>query len=108
MCDLDIEASPVGTSRTVRARRGWTCCACGEGIPKGAEYRCNSWLFDGSWYYSRQCLRCWAMYRAIASRTRDPVSVYLDCGTTWREAFGSDPPPEVEALAFALPGEVGT
>jgi hypothetical protein len=107
MCDIDIETGrPVGTSRTVRARRGWTCCACGEGICEGTEYRCHSGLYDGSWSYDRQCMRCWGMWWAIAIKADEPVAYALDCGSTWRDAFGEDPPPEVAALAFALPAEL--
>jgi hypothetical protein len=108
MCDLDSEpVRVVGTSRTVRARRGWTCCACAEGITNGAEYRCHSSLYEGSWSYDRQCLRCHSMWWAIATKAGEPVAYALDCGTTWLEAFSEDPPLEVAALAFALPGEVG-
>lgn len=81
--------------------------ACPDTIEPGHRYSATSQLFDGSWSDYKHCLRCWAMLNAImAANPGSYIQWDLGCGYSWQDTFGKDPPPEVAALAFALPGEI--
>jgi hypothetical protein len=95
-CDVQVESEHV-------ARKSHRCCACGEAIEPGQRYHRTFTVFDGVTEVFKHCARCWVMLVAISRRTREPVDFKLNCGEVWE-----DPPPEVEALAFALPGDSST
>ncbi len=85
--------------------------ACDEKVSPGQHYHRLDSLFDGTWDHWKHCLRCWAMLRAIEEKMREQgeysvaLDPCLDCGESWADNFG-DPPSDVAALAFALPGEI--
>lgn len=115
MCDLESDGlCPVWDEVHRRARKPHECTACGETIPAGVTYRRTATLYDGHWETFKHCARCEAMVDAIkATLVRQGNGAYfttetlhLNCGESWRSAFGFDAPPEIEALAFMLPGEV--
>jgi hypothetical protein len=106
MCDFDGNYCRAWNEKVRTARRAHTCCACREPIKAGERYHFLSGVWSDSGPDSfKHCLRCWVMYRAAAKRARengdDGAEILLDCGVIWE-----NPPPEIEALAFALPGEV--
>ena len=91
------------------ARKAHECGACREAgrIKPGIEYVRVSLLGDGHWDVVKLCLRCHAIGKALMERCpQEPIDISLDCGESWRDAFGEDEPDEIAALAFALPGEV--
>lgn len=109
MCGEADGYCDVYDSRDVVARKDHACMACHETIASGHTYRKTDSLYDGSWEHWKHCLRCWAIFDAIQDAMRDaygPIAIEpgLDCGERWEDNFGP-PPPEVEALAFALPGD---
>jgi len=110
MCDVGLERPGTYHERWHVARKEHRCCSCGEGIEPGHRYHYTFGVWDGDVSTYRHCARCWAMFDAIVAQTEpgELVDMQLACGTSWQDAFGSDPPAEVAALAFALPGEVVT
>lgn len=105
MCDLD-GYNEVWNSKQVRARKEHACCACNGKIPAGIYYHASSALFDGSWSRYKHCIRCYEMLEAICARARSPVDVYLNCGSSWEDAFDEETPDYVAELAFVLPHEL--
>lgn len=99
MCDELDELDPctVWETERRRSRKDHACDACGEAIRPGHEYQRTFWVLDGDPGVYKHCRRCWTLYRALGPEA-NPL---LDCGAVWE-----DPSPEVEALAFALPGDV--
>lgn len=108
MCDIDGEYSDVWNEYTRKARKKHTCMACDETIRPGHSYHRVDSLYDGVWDHWIHCLRCWAIFEALFERARDDagfgaicIDPSLNCGEEWK-----NPPPEIAALAFALPGEI--
>ena len=93
-----------------RARKPHTCGACGETIPVGVIYTRVFVLFDGRKETIKRCSRCQRIHEHL--RTIDPwretwPDERLACGATYEDEWGEEPPPEIAALAFALPGDSG-
>ena len=112
MCDNDCDPCQIWEEKWRFARKEHTCTGFREVISPGHRYCVTSTLFDGSWANWKHCLRCHGLFKAIAERSRDQSGSHLvaiapnfGCGMSWRDAFEEDPPPEVVALAFRLPGE---
>jgi predicted nucleic acid-binding Zn ribbon protein len=106
MCDWADEFA-TNLMRVYRvARKRHYCRACGEAIEPGQRYHVDSNVFDGNVSTWKHCARCWAMIEVLWERNRltgdwgATVDFELNCGEVWR-----DPPPEIAALAFALPGD---
>ena len=90
------------------ARIEMECYACLEAISPGQTYHSYTKFIVVSCYsHVAHCLRCWKIIEAIWARAGKGIAVRLrlDCGETWESAFEEDPPKEVAALAFALPGD---
>jgi hypothetical protein len=89
------------------ARKQHVCYACRESIVSGRRYRYTFTVSDRDPIYIRHCTRCALILDAIQEfRPGVVVDLGLDCGETWEDALGEDPPDRVEALAFLLPGEL--
>lgn len=91
----------------VRARKEHKCSACHEPIRRGDLYSYSFFVFEGDTSTVKRCARCETIYREVSARL-DRYSVpeeRLNCGHTWQENFGEDPPPEIAALAFVTPAE---
>lgn len=106
MCDLDYDTN-IWWHDWYKARKSHWCAACCEAIPIGTRYQESRCLYDGSFQRIKRCARCVAMADAILKRVGPGVaiSLTLDCGTSWLDAFDEDPPEHVAALAFALPSD---
>lgn len=111
MCDVDADLCPVWRETPRKARKQHTCTGCGELISPGHRYIATASMYDGNWSDWKHCVRCSALFDAIAAKSREASGSYVvaidpgfACGETWADNFGP-PPPEVEALAFMLPGE---
>ena len=111
MCDVDADLCPVWKEHDRTARKPHTCLGCRETIRPQDSYRETRSLYDGSWSTMKHCRRCDALFKALAEQTRDAYGYHVvaidptfGCGETWQGNFGLVPP-EVQALAFMLPGE---
>jgi hypothetical protein len=99
MCDGgDLPDVYVEDNR--RARLPHDCSACELPIRPGDEYTAIRGLWDGRWGSFKLCIRCKKIYEALIDSGVDSVQLDLNCGEVWKS-----PPPEVEALAFALPDD---
>lgn len=101
MCDIDEPDYPLKDVWR-RARKEHTCYACRETIARTHVYHYSSGIDrDGEPYDYKHCARCWKIFEALWADTSEGVQWDLDCGEVWE-----DPPDQVAALAFALPGEI--
>ena len=84
-----------------RSRKSHRCEACDETIRKGDRYHFASGICDGYPFSIKHCTRCWTIYEALRkAKPREQIALELNCGTPWKNA-----PPEIAALAFALPAD---
>lgn len=90
------------------ARKGHRCDACGETITPGQRYSSTFYVYDGAAQTIKRCARCETIYRhLLAVRGEwEIIDAELSCGHEYVSHRGVEPPPEIAALAFALPGEV--
>lgn len=110
------EPADVWETEHRRAKQAHKCHACHETIARGHTYWRIAVLFEGSWDITKQCERCHRIYEHL--RATKPCEEHedvhgettpdlaLNCGHTYQEVHGREPPPEIAALAFALPGEL--
>lgn len=109
MCDFD-EKCKVLNADWVRARKQHECHACYETIRPGDRYHRVKNLFEDQWWEIKRCARCYKMWSMIDRAARDAgedgAYALMDCGYVWSDIHDSEPPIELQALAFALPGEV--
>lgn len=89
-----------------KARKEHACTACGETISPGHTYTVIRVIYDGGVSGLKRCARCQAMHVHLRSVCDDWPKDELDCGHAYRDEHEMDPPPEIEALAFALPGDM--
>lgn len=95
------------TSR--RARKPHACDACRETIPPRAVYWRVFTVFDGDATLYVRCSRCQAIHlhlreKCAASGSDMWPDERLACGLKYEDEWG-ELPEEIEALAFALPGD---
>lgn len=107
----DGEYPEVSNAEIRRARLPHKCCACQEEIRPGDWHHYTFYIFEGIANEDRRCLRCEAIYRVLLEKLRgDPEceapAPYLDCGHTWQQRYGEEPPPEVARLAFMTADEI--
>lgn len=90
------------------ARKPHRCHACHEQIGTGQKYARVQIVFEGSAETVKRCLRCQKIHEHLRELDRGALwpDERLDCGEEYTEHWGKEPPPEIAALAFALPGEV--
>jgi hypothetical protein len=93
-----------------RAKQEHKCHACHETISRGHTYWRVAVLFEGAWDITKQCERCRRIYEHLVKVNpcdsgEALPALNLRCGHTYEEVHGREPPPEIAALAFALPGE---
>lgn len=99
------EYADAFSERNPKARKSHTCSACYETIPPGIKYWRYGSVFEGTADTFKHCARCRAIMRAIRDHgPRGPIDMQLECGESWEDVIG-ECPPEVQALAFMLPGE---
>jgi hypothetical protein len=107
-CD---EHYSVYNERNVVARKPHTCSACHETIAPGHAYTRVFIVWDGQIDVVLRCARCQAIHEHLREVCEDKSggemwpAEELNCGQEYREHWGVDPPPEIAALAFLLPGE---
>lgn len=91
-----------------RARKDHRCDACGEVIPPKAVYTRVFILYDGKGRSLKRCLRCQGIHEHLRTLCRDAIQMWpderLNCGQRYEDEWG-ECPPEVQAMAFVLPGD---
>lgn len=91
-----------------KARKEHKCDACKELIPVGVTYTRVYTLYDGQKETIKRCVRCQMMHEHLRKRGR-PDDMYpdekLNCGESYQDHWEEDPPDDIAALAFLLPGE---
>jgi hypothetical protein len=104
----------VWQDRWLTARKPHRCHACRMTIEPGHRYHNTFSVYDGNADTTKRCARCQAIYEHLSKRMRaepDPwendeyCNPTLSCGHEYRERWNEDPPPEIAALAFWLPGD---
>lgn len=94
--------------RKRRARKEHVCYCCAETIRVGDQYVYEFGVFDRRPDEVKRCLRCQAIYEHLLSRHMSDDSTVdreLKCGHSYKEVFSEEPPEDIAALAFALPGD---
>ena len=93
----------------MRARKAHACTACKGPIPAGHEYVRHVIIDEAGDKPSvtKRCMRCDAVYEHLLSITDcyNQPKPALNCGHEYTEVHGHEPPPEIAALAFWLPGD---
>jgi predicted RNA-binding Zn-ribbon protein involved in translation (DUF1610 family) len=92
------------TLRTAKIQH--TCSACKEPIRPGDRYVDHFSIFCDEKEYVKRCMRCETIYQHLLalSGSDDAPDRSLNCGHSYRDIHGSEPPEEIAALAFAPPG----
>lgn len=105
-CEAD-EHWDVFDERRVKARKRHECVACTDPIEPGHFYMKTFTLLDGDVGGWKHCLRCHTLYRRLLKDIEYNawVDERLNCGTSWHDAFGEEPPEDVVRLAFLTPAE---
>jgi len=94
-----VETSP-------KAAKKHMCDACKETIRVGDHYWRVYILFDGQKETVKRCLRCQKIHEHLREMGKGEdmwPAERLDCGEDYFCEWEEDPPPEIQALAFALP-----
>ena len=101
------ECYDVYSEQRVTARKAHACDACREPIAAASTYWRIAIVFDGEAETVKRCERCQKIHMHL--RSLDPGASWpaekLDCGIAYRDHWEFDPPDEIAALAFALPGD---
>ncbi len=81
------------------------CSACTEGIPKGQRYYDITIVSDNTAHSLKRCERCQQIHKHLRKLGDGEMwpDERLNCGEEYKEHWGKEPPPEIAALAFALP-----
>ena len=109
MMFTDGDEADVYTCITRRARKVHVCGVCAETIQPLQRYTLTTLIYDGQVIAVKRCARCETLYRHLldmADTQNEWPAVDLSCGDSYEDVFDEPPPLEIEALAFALPGEV--
>lgn len=104
MCEIEGESPEFQSTEWRISRKVHECVACHEGISPGDRYHVTAGRWDGEFLTFKHCTRCEKMCAALWKAGVEWLDFHLDCGEVWDDVFGK-PPPEVAALAFALPGD---
>ncbi len=91
-----------------KSRKPHKCDACEETIPVGHHYWRVFILFDGEKQTVKRCMRYQEIHKHLRSLAPGETwpAEKLDCGESYMDHWGKEPPEEVARLAFALPGEL--
>jgi len=102
---MDLDSNDVKLARyTVRrARKPHRCSACYGAIRVGEQYRRIASVTSEGWDTCLQCRVCAEIFDLLCTHASpgEGVAFALDCGDLFE-----DPPPELAALAFALPQDL--
>lgn len=107
-CEIDGIADVWSETAHV-ARKSHQCDACREPICPGDKYVAHFIIYDGDTERVKRCWRCDLIYQHLKTLPEliyeEQPDIRLQCGHEYKEQWGIDPPPEIAAMAFALPGD---
>jgi len=95
-----------------RAIEAIKCSCCGIGIRVGDYYHRTMFISEARWFTIRRCAPCQKIYEHLLKKRNESkawdmaIDLWLDCGEEYEDEWGEPPPPEIAALAFALPNEI--
>ena len=97
----------VHTTTTRRARKAHRCTACERIIPIGTQYTYVFNVTNGDIFITKRCELCQRIYAHLDARMRKEArdtfpDADLDCGDSYRDVWGEDPPEHIQALAFGI------
>jgi hypothetical protein len=101
------ETYAVYSETNRRARKEHQCDACDERIGPGVTYWYIATVFERRATAHKRCNRCQAIHvhlRGLCRYDEMWPDERLACGLKYEDEWG-ELPPEIEALAFALPGD---
>lgn len=107
----DGDTCSVWSDRWLRAKKEHRCHACHEPIKPGHRYHVTFSVFDGNADTTKRCERCQAIFEHLSGRmvnegdNEEYCDHRLACGHEYKERWDEEPPPEIAALAFWLPGD---
>jgi RNase P subunit RPR2 len=103
------ETYDVYNERFPRARKEHQCDACLETIVGGQRYARIGIVYDGRAGTIVRCMRCQKIHEHLRTvlDSEEWADERLNCGHTYQQRHECDPPEDIAALAFALPGEIG-
>jgi hypothetical protein len=100
------ETYEVYSENRRRARKPHACSACSEPISVGHYFWYIFIIFEGETNTVKRCERCQAIHVHLRGMGDEMwPDERLACGEEYREHWGTEPPAEIAALAFALPGD---
>lgn len=111
MSEYGDEYAEVYDAEWRKAAKPHTCHACGEIITAGRKYHRTFTVFERVAHSNIRCERCQVIFTHLEGRIRaagdytEYCNSELDCGHEYKERWGEEPPPEIAALAFWLPGD---
>lgn len=90
-----------------RARKQHICCCCDSPIQIGHRYVIVFTVFDGESNTYKRCLRCDRIHGHLVEKGDGQTypAEALNCGETYQDHWGEEPPEQIAALAFMLPDE---
>jgi len=89
-----------------KAKKEHVCDACSDRIRVGTYFWYVFYVFEDRTYTVKRCERCQAIHVHLRGMNEDTwPDEKLSCGEEYRQHWGQEPPPEIAALAFALPGD---
>lgn len=92
---------------TRRARVTHRCSACGLQVAPGERYQEIRLAYEGRAETIKRCGRCETLYRHLSSLCDGfrAIDQTLDCGLSYAEEWGCEPPEDVQAAVFATADE---
>lgn len=111
MCHQADEYYSVYDERRRRARKPRPCHACKETIRRGDFYYRVGIVFEREASTVIRCLRCQAIHvhlRRMSKKYHDGETwpdEKLNCGESYRDVWGGEPPAEIAALALLTADE---
>lgn len=107
--EIDGNYYSAYVEETVLAAETHPCDACDEKIVYGTRYTLIVIVADEDEPETlRRCERCQKIHKHLRALGADKEmwpDEHLSCGETYKEHWGTEPPPEIAALAFARPGD---
>ena len=106
-CAETIQSGQIYTLVAIWRQEDATEDGDGEGYEAGNESDDGLFLTDEPSETLNRCARCQAIHVHLRDLGQEMwPDEQLNCGEEYEEHWGKEPPPEIAALAFALPGEV--
>lgn len=106
MCYEVDELYSVYDEQNPKARKEHKCQACGETIKRKHTYWSVGALFEGRWETIVRCERCQYLHQHLRGLGDLWPDERLNCGETYQQVWGEEPPDDITALAFVTQDEM--